>query len=572
MGRLIQVKPIAESLDFIRQHQCSVARFGDGEMDLIAGYGIPYQEYDERLAGQLREIMGLESSEDFLVCLSDIFEGRERYNRNFSVFWDGHLERFGNLYEEICQAPWYGSTFISRPYIDLEDKSPAAAYFEQLKSLWQDRDVLIVEGETSRSGVGNDLFAQAKSISRIICPSKNAYAHYDEIAQAIRQYGKDKLVLLMLGPTAKVLSYNLAQEGFWTIDLGHIDSEYEWFLMGATHKVKLGHKHTAEHNYDEGLELAVDAAYEAQIVARVPMAVPLISILIPVYNVEQFLDECLQSALSQTYPNIEVILVNDGSTDGSGEICDRYANQDGRVRVVHQDNRGASAAKNRAIEVAEGDWVTILDSDDVLVTPNMLQILYDNAQAHQADLAIGNYFEYDQTDGHFYYRNLDQDFVIETVTSQEAIDRQANWGHLNTSAFVITAGKLIRRRLFDGIEFPEGHMFDDEFVTHKLYMKAKGIVLVNGNYYLYRRGHTSVMNSGYSLKRVQDILYVFQEKLSDLVLAGYDLTQTRLRYRNVLKDYHHVMAAYNLTDSQEYRLIAHKIGLIEAADKEEKNE
>lgn len=301
-------------------------------------------------------------------------------------------------------------------------------------------------------------------------------------------------------------------------------------------------------------------------------AYPLISVLIPVYNVEQFLDECLQSALSQTYPNIEVILVNDGSTDGSGEICDRYANQDGRVRVVHQDNRGASAAKNRAIEVAEGDWVTILDSDDVLVKPDMLQILYDNARAHQADLAIGNYFEYDQTDGHFYYRNLDQDFVVETVTSQEAIDRQANWGHLNTSAFVITAGKLIRRRLFDGIEFPEGHMFDDEFVTHKLYMKAKGIVLVNGNYYLYRRGHTSVMNSGYSLKRVQDILYVFQEKLSDLVLAGYDLTQTRLRYRNVLKDYHHVMAAYNLTDSQEYRLIAHKIGLIEAADKEEKNE
>lgn len=269
----IKVKPIDESLDFILTHRASVARFGDGEMDIIAGHSIPYQDYDERLAGQLREIMGQESSEDFLVCLSDVFEGRGRYNTNFSFFWNGHLERFAHLYEEICQAPWYGSTFISRPYIDLEDKSPAATSFAKLKQIWEGQDVLIVEGETSRSGVGNDLFVQAKSVSRIICPSRNAYAHYDQIASAIRQQGKDKLVLLMLGPTAKVLSYNLAKEGFWTIDLGHIDSEYEWFLMGATHKVKLGHKHTAEHNYDEGLVLTEDVDYQRQIVARVPRQV-----------------------------------------------------------------------------------------------------------------------------------------------------------------------------------------------------------------------------------------------------------------------------------------------------------
>lgn len=299
---------------------------------------------------------------------------------------------------------------------------------------------------------------------------------------------------------------------------------------------------------------------------------PLISILIPVYNVETYLDECIQSALKQTYPNIEVVLVNDGSTDQSPSICDRYAAQDGRVRVFHKENGGASSTKNLAVRVARGEWVTLLDSDDVLSDPNMLQILYDNAQLHQADMAIGNYFEYDQNDGCFYYRNLDENFVIETVTSQEAIDRQANWGHLNTSAFVITAGKLIRKSLFEGIEFPEGRMFDDEFVTHKLYMKARGIVLVNGNYYLYRRGHLSVMNSGYSLKRVQDIIYVFQEKLTDLILAGYDTTETRLRYRNVLKDYQGVMESRGLADSQEYRLIRHKIGLIEVADKEENNE
>lgn len=569
---VIKVKPIMESLDYILTHKCSVARFGDGEMDIIAGYGIPYQDYDEHLAAQLREIVGQESSEAFLVCLSDVFEGRERYNSNFAFFWNKHLERFAHLYEDICRAPWYGSTFISRPYIDLEDKVPAAESFAKLKQIWQGQDVLIVEGETSRSGVGNDLFASAKSVSRIICPSRNAYTHYDEIAQAIRQHGQDKLVLLMLGPTAKVLSYNLAKEGFWTIDLGHIDSEYEWFRMGATQKVKLGHKHTAEHNYDEGIELSVDEGYVQQIVARVPDCQPLISVLIPVYNVDAYLDECVQSALGQTYTNLEIVLINDGSTDQSGVICDRYAREDDRVRVFHQENRGASSAKNRAVRAAKGEWVTILDSDDVLKEPDMLTILYKQAQRYQADLVIGNYFEYDQNDGKFYYRNLDKDFVIEVVTSQEAIDRQANWGHLNTSAFVITAGKLIHRTLFEGIEFPEGRMFDDEFVTHKLYMKAQRIVLVNGNYYLYRRGHASVMNSGYSLKRVQDLIGVFQEKLTDLVLAGYDTTQTRLRYRNVLKDYQGVMAYCGLVDSQEYRLISHKIDLIEQADGRGENE
>ncbi|CYU59007.1 glycosyl transferase family protein [Streptococcus suis] len=262
----IRVKPISQSLDYILEHSCSVARFGDGEMDIIAGHSIPYQDYDPQLASELKEILGLESNQHLMVCLSDVFENRERYTDACNHFWEGHLQHYQDYYRQICKAPWYGSTFISRPYMDLADKSLSATYFQSLKQIWIDKDILIVEGKTSRSGVGNDLFQEAKSIQRIICPSKNAYAQIDEIISAIKTYGQDKLVLLMLGPTAKVLAYRLSKTGMQAIDIGHIDSEYEWFTMQAQTKIKLQHKHTAEHNFDQDIIFTEDQDYLQQIV------------------------------------------------------------------------------------------------------------------------------------------------------------------------------------------------------------------------------------------------------------------------------------------------------------------
>ena len=266
--RQISVLSIDQSLDYLLEKGASVVRFGDGEMDLIAGRGIVYQEYDPELSARLREIMSMESDERLMVCLSDVFTGLERYSIDAQNFWKVHLYYHLADYQEICRAPWYGSTFISRPYIDLEDKTPSAGYFAKLKQLWQDKDLLIVEGLTSRSGVGNDLFDGARSIKRIICPSRNAYSKLEAIKQAVREHADNRLILTMLGPTAKVLVYDLVQEGYRALDIGHIDSEYEWFQMGATHKVKLSHKHTAEHNFDQDIEFRDDQAYDSQIVAN----------------------------------------------------------------------------------------------------------------------------------------------------------------------------------------------------------------------------------------------------------------------------------------------------------------
>lgn len=264
-----KVLDIQQSLDYILEYDSSVIRYGDGEMDIMMGHGIPYQDYDEKLAAQLRSIIQLESSPELLICLSDVFEGLERYNIEAVNFWKIHLEQYKDAYHRLCTAPFYGSTFISRPYMDLKDKSDSVAHFKKLKKLWDKRDILIVEGENTRSGVGNDLFDNAQSVERIICPSRNAYRKVQAIQEAVEKYADGKLVLLMLGPTAKVLAYHLSKKSIQAIDLGHIDSEYEWFKMGATSKVKFSHKHTAEHNFDQEIQLVEDEIYNKQVVVRI---------------------------------------------------------------------------------------------------------------------------------------------------------------------------------------------------------------------------------------------------------------------------------------------------------------
>ncbi|WP_455721936.1 sugar transferase [Agathobacter sp.] len=265
----ITVKNNADTLDIILKNKCSIARFGDGEFDIIAGNSIPYQEYNEKLASEMKAIISRQSDEKFMTCLPDVFENQDRYNEACRNFWKGHLQVYRQVYKVICTADWYGSTFVSRPYIDLADKSSVTGYFEKLKTLWDHKDVLIVEGLTTRSGVGNDLFDNAKSVIRIICPSRNSYASIDKIENKIMKYGRDKLILLMLGPTAKVIAYHLYSKGYWLIDIGHIDSEYEWYKRGALEKIKLPNKHTAEHNYDQDIVFEHDPLYESQIVATI---------------------------------------------------------------------------------------------------------------------------------------------------------------------------------------------------------------------------------------------------------------------------------------------------------------
>ena len=265
----IQVKGIDETLDYIIENKSSLVRFGDGEINMLAGHSIPYQDYDGELVSSMRDIIGQESREELVVCLPDAFTDRFRFTSWAIPFWKDHMDHYMDFYRELCSNSWYGSTFVSRPYIDFEDKSQAQSQFEKLKSIWKNRDLLIVEGATSRSGVGNDLFDEANSIKRIICPSHSAFSRVHEIEQEIEKHAAGRLILCMLGPTAKVLAYHLSQKGHQILDIGHIDSEYEWMKMGAKTKVKFSHKHTAEYNFDQDIEFIEDEVYNSQIVARI---------------------------------------------------------------------------------------------------------------------------------------------------------------------------------------------------------------------------------------------------------------------------------------------------------------
>ena len=261
-----EVQTIDETLDYILEHQSSIARFGDGEAAIMLGQSINYQKYDPKLAEELKFIFNQESSPTLIIGLQEGLKNRFSFVPDALAFWRQYLEDYEEFYLEYCKNAWYGSTFISRPYIDFVDKSKAKSQFEKLKKLWEGRDILIVEGYASRSGVGNDLFDGAKSIKRIICPSRHAYDKKNEIMEEIMNHADGRLVLLMLGPTAKVLAYQLAIKGMQAIDIGHVDSEYEWMQMGAENKVLLHNKHTAEFNLDTEIELADDEAYLSQIV------------------------------------------------------------------------------------------------------------------------------------------------------------------------------------------------------------------------------------------------------------------------------------------------------------------
>lgn len=268
VNKAVHIMDMQETLEYVKDRKISLARFGDGEIYLMTGESIEYQDYDEELDKRLKQIIMMPDNEKLLVCIPDIFEKRERYNTECNSYWDNHFKQYQGFYDEIfSNRKFFGSSFFSRPYIDLVDKTISGKYFAHMKDLFADKDILIVEGIYSRSGVGNDLFQGAKSIKRIICPAYHAYDKYREILDTIRRYGTNTLILLMLGPTAKVLACDLAFEGYWAIDIGHIDSEYEWYKMGAKYRIELKNKHTAEFNYDENIEIQNDEQYAKEVVA-----------------------------------------------------------------------------------------------------------------------------------------------------------------------------------------------------------------------------------------------------------------------------------------------------------------
>lgn len=267
--RLPKIVGVKESLEFILHSGCSVSRYGDAEMKVAKGMNISYQKNSERLTSLMAEILSV-PIKNHIVCLPDVFGDLSKYTKENSNFWRLHMAYFRKLwYKYLDFDRTYYNSFLSRCYMPYKDKSHADEYFSLIKKIWDGRQILLVEGEKSRLGVGNDLFENSKCVKRILAPNLSAFDYFDVLMGKVNFYDKNEwLVLLALGPTATVMAYELAKEGYQAIDIGNIDTEYEWYKMGALNKVPIRNKYVHEAGGYNGDQQYVNQEYESQIVCR----------------------------------------------------------------------------------------------------------------------------------------------------------------------------------------------------------------------------------------------------------------------------------------------------------------
>lgn len=264
-----KIMSIEETISDIITHNKSISRFGDGEfLLLLKQQDLGFQKQNTLLVDQLLEVLNNRNPK-FLVAIPDSLASTKTHKRFAKVYWKLFINTHGKTLVKLLDKKYnYGNANITRLYVGMKNQAKSKIYFEKIKAIWENRKILIIEGELSRLGVGNDLFDNVKSLERIICPQKNAFEKYEEIKAAAIKLGKDKLILCALGPTATVLCSDLANEGFWAFDIGHIDVEYMWMLMKAEGRVSIKGRYVNESDNSEGFELEPElkSGYEKSII------------------------------------------------------------------------------------------------------------------------------------------------------------------------------------------------------------------------------------------------------------------------------------------------------------------
>lgn len=252
-------------------------------------------------------------------------------------------------------------------------------------------------------------------------------------------------------------------------------------------------------------------------------AYPLISVIFPVYNVEKWVEESLASVCSQTYENLEIIVVNDGSTDGSAAICSRMAETDHRVRLFDQDNMGLSGARNRGMNEANGEYLLFVDSDDVLCSEHVM-LLYSCLVRHNVDIALTTMTDFAE---HF-DREMLQVGEEEVLSSTEAIEIMFYQGRFDSCA----QSKLFKKGLWEGIEFPLSYLHEDLPTTYRVFQKTSSVAFFPSTSYGYRRNLNGINHSVTKEEKVKTLLLLdkmvdsFSAAQSDLTDAAVCLRQS----------------------------------------------
>ncbi len=247
-----------------------------------------------------------------------------------------------------------------------------------------------------------------------------------------------------------------------------------------------------------------------------------ISVVVPVYNVELYLIECLESIINQTYRDLEIILIDDGSTDKSGDICEEYAKKDDRIIVIHQSNQGSASAKNAGLRKASGEYLAFVDSDDFL-QEDAYEFMVRQLEEYHADIIQGYFRKVYQKN----HRDVNKIIEMQTLDTSEFLELfTKDW----------TCGllwdKLYKRHIFKDIYFKEGHKIDDEFFTYKGVLNSKKILRVPHYIYNYRQRISSVMFSKDSQLRI------ISDSLEYLSIRRKDVTKSFPQLKKVYDEHY----------------------------------
>lgn len=263
------------------------------------------------------------------------------------------------------------------------------------------------------------------------------------------------------------------------------------------------------------------------------MRTPLISVIIPVYNVEKYLHRCLDSVIAQTYQNLEIICVDDGSIDESGRICNQYAVRDARIKVIHQENQGLSAARNRGLDAADGEYIAFVDSDDYILE-GMYKKMLDKLLDYSVDLCVCQW-QYEFSDGRQVVKKKNIDPTIYGCKTSLEFARFLYRGNYENGVVVAAWNKLYRRALLDKIRF-EGRIHEDEAFNGRIMAKNISVYVMEEQFYVYAQNGDSLTNKPFSANKFF-FLDVLAERRELFKSDAFIRQETELLYCNMYIEY-----------------------------------
>ena len=258
-----------------------------------------------------------------------------------------------------------------------------------------------------------------------------------------------------------------------------------------------------------------------------------ITVIVPVYNVENYLNKCLDSLINQTYKNLEIIVINDGSTDNSGEICQEYAQKDNRIVYIEKENGGPSDARNAGLDRMTGSYVTFVDSDD-WIELDYVEILYKKITEYQADIAVGNYYSFNEAEGMYYFHIFGDSYYEKVYDNVSIFENLYESQEMKSFALISVFGKLYKADLVKHLRFDIGKLGEDGYINQKLYLLVQKVIYINQGLYAYRQLSGGITKT-WTEKWMHALVDAISERITLLANMNYPLEKHLAVYRQMLE-------------------------------------